>query len=532
MLPSENRHRFRLLPLMVMAFLMSAVEGARILAIFPSPARSHQIVFRAFVEALVERGHELTVMTPDPIPLQAVNGSIQQIDWSYVYKVVESECDVAKVSQEGWNTLKVTQQVLLVTEMFIKAELGHPEVQRMIKDRRDQFDAVIVEYYQMTPFYAFAEFYGAPLIGITSIESISVAHRAVGNIDNPVAHPEYHHKFTRNLRFVQRLEAFITRLVLDYFILPKEFEKYDKIIESHFGSNMSKSSQLMGRIDFLLTNADPSLGFIRPTVPQSIQLGFLHVKPPKPLPEDLRLYLDNSHRGVIYFSLGTLIRTDTVSQRNVQLFVDAFKTLHYDVLWKWDNGIDLDGSSNIRTVPWVPQQDLLAHPNVKLFVTQGGQQSMEEAVDRQVPMVVIPFNFDQFGNGDKVVERGIGKTIWMEHLTTENLREAILEVIGNKKYKRNIERLAKLVRDQPMRPLDKAVWWTEYVIRHQGASHLRYKQAQMPAWQYHYYDVVATLLATALVVLALVAYVLKRLLSYLLLRAQSWQVRRVKQKAL
>lgn len=58
---------------------------------------------------------------------------------------------------------------------------------------------------------------------------------------------------------------------------------------------------------------------------------------------------------------------------------------------------------------------------------------MEEAVDRQVPMVVIPFNFDQFGNGDKIVERGIGKSIWMENLSTDSLLSAILEVIGNKK---------------------------------------------------------------------------------------------------
>lgn len=83
-----------------------------------------------------------------------------------------------------------------------------------------------------------------------------------------------------------------------------------------------------------------------------------------------------------------------------------------------------------------------------------------------------------------------------------------------------------------MQPLDKAIWWTEYIIRNQGASHLRYKQARMPAWQYHYYDVVATLLAAALVIVTLIAYVVKRLLSYLLLRGPWLTALRVKQKAL
>lgn len=93
------------------------------------------------------------------------------------------------------------------------------------------------------------------------------------------------------------------------------------------------------------------------------------------------------------------------------------------------NNPNLDSSN-----PVFKPRLLAAHSNVKLFVTQGGQQSMEEAVDRHVPMVVIPFNFDQFGNGDKVVERGIGKSIWMERLTTDGLRQAILEVIENKKW--------------------------------------------------------------------------------------------------
>ncbi|XP_065085802.1 UDP-glucosyltransferase 2-like isoform X3 [Ochlerotatus camptorhynchus] len=523
-----NRTNLKLL--VILPSVIASLQCARILAICPSPAKSHHVVFNALVEALLDRGHHLTLMTTDPI--QTNSSKLTQINWSYAYKLVEDYSDVVKATQEKWNVLRVIRQLFLVSEMVTEAEFNHPQVQAMIQHPHEQFDLVIAEYYHMTPFYAFAELYNTPLVGITSIESIAAVHAAIGNVANAVAHPEMSHKFSQNISFRQRIEAVITRIFVDYYLLPNEFSKYDRMIESHFGRNMSKSETLMKRVDLLMTNVEPVLGFVRPIVSQSVQLGFLHVRAPKPLPDELQSYLDSSSHGVIYFSLGTLIRTSSFNRENTRIFLDAFILLKYDVLWKSDGELVLDGAPNVRFVKWVPQQDLLAHPNVKLFVTQGGQQSMEEAVDRQVPMVVIPFNFDQFGNGDKVVERGIGKTIWMEHLTTENLREAILEVIGNKKYKRNIERLAKLVRDQPMRPLDKAVWWTEYVIRHQGASHLRYKQAQMPAWQYHYYDVVATLLATALVVLALVAYVLKRLLSYLLLRAQSWQVRRVKQKAL
>ncbi|XP_029729225.1 UDP-glucosyltransferase 2 isoform X1 [Aedes albopictus] len=509
----------------------SIVEGARILAIFPSPAKSHQIVFQALIKGLLERGHSMVVMTPDPF--ETDNPNITQINWNYAHKIMEENFDVAKLRQQNCNSLDIATGLLKVSEQFIKAEIAHPEVQALIRNANEEhFDVLIVEYFQMTPFFAFAELFDVPMIGVTSIDSISMAHQVIGNVMNVVAHQEMYHKFSTNPDFFQRIEAVVANLILDYYLMPREFVKYDRIIEQNFGSNMSKSMDLMHRIDFLMTNVDPTMGFIRPIVPQAIQLGFLHVKPPKPLPQELQQYLDASRHGVIYFSLGTLIRSDSINQKNLKIFVDTFKSLKYDILWKCDSEVNLNDTRNIKISKWFPQQDVLAHPNVKLFVTQGGQQSMEEAVDRQVPMVVIPFNFDQFGNGDKIVERGIGKSIWMENLSTDSLLSAIVEVIGNKKYKRNIERLSKLVRDQPMQPLDKAIWWTEYIIRNKGASHLRYKQARMPAWQYHYYDVVATLLAAALVIVALIAYVVKRLLSYLLLRGPWLAALRVKQKAL
>ena len=42
------------------------------------------------------------------------------------------------------------------------------------------------------------------------------------------------------------------------------------------------------------------------------------------------------------------------------------------ILWKWDEDNIADLPKNVMIKKWVPQQDLLAHPNLKLFVTHGG----------------------------------------------------------------------------------------------------------------------------------------------------------------
>ena len=55
----------------------------------------------------------------------------------------------------------------------------------------------------------------------------------------------------------------------------------------------------------------------------------------------------------------------------------------------------LNLSSNIRTVDWAPQTDVLGHPNVKAFITQGGINSLYEAMHNAVPVGIIPLLADQ-----------------------------------------------------------------------------------------------------------------------------------------
>jgi len=54
-----------------------------------------------------------------------------------------------------------------------------------------------------------------------------------------------------------------------------------------------------------------------------------------------------------------------------------------------------------------------------------------------------------------------------------------------------------------MSPLDSAIWWTEYVVRHGGAPSLESPTARMPLWQYALLDVAAVVIGCTLVILVL-----------------------------
>lgn len=56
-----------------------------------------------------------------------------------------------------------------------------------------------------------------------------------------------------------------------------------------------------------------------------------------------------------------------------------------------------------------------------------------------------------------------------------------------------------MLEDQPIRGLNKAVWWIEYVLRHQGAPHLKSPSASMSFVDYFMVDVIIFLTLAILI---------------------------------
>jgi glucuronosyltransferase len=82
---------------------------------------------------------------------------------------------------------------------------------------------------------------------------------------------------------------------------------------------------------------------------------------------------------------------------------------------------------------------------------------------------------------------------------------------GCHRYRENAQRLSRIFRDQPLTPLELAVYWTEYVIRHKGAPHLRSAVLDLAWYQYFLLDVIAVL-ALASVSILLILFLVCRVI--------------------
>ncbi len=167
--------------------------------------------------------------------------------------------------------------------------------------------------------------------------------------------------------------------------------------------------------------------------------------------------------------------------------------------------------NNTLLVDWLPQNDLLGHPRIKAFVAHGGTNGVQEAIYHGVPILGVPLVFDQPDNLFRMEVKGTAKIVDIATLDRTVFLEALKEVLHNPSYKENMQRLSKLHQDQPMKPLDRAVFWIEFVMRNRGAPHLRTQAYRMSWIEYHSIDVILTLTAALFIFAFLFIYVIRYL---------------------
>lgn len=187
-------------------------------------------------------------------------------------------------------------------------------------------------------------------------------------------------------------------------------------------------------------------------------------------------------------------------------------------MWKFENDTIQGLPSNVKIWKWLPQDDLLAHPNLKLFITHGGLGSVLEAKVRGVPIVGIPIFADQMSNLQMASDEGWCVHLHYTDLTTETFSRAINEVLNNSTYRKIVQDISKLFLDRPMSAMDTAVFWVEYVLRHRGAKHMQANSVHLNWFQLNSLDVIGFLFFVVIIFLTLTVYCVKLFLRKMFIR--------------
>ncbi|XP_033763640.1 UDP-glucuronosyltransferase 1-1-like [Pecten maximus] len=239
------------------------------------------------------------------------------------------------------------------------------------------------------------------------------------------------------------------------------------------------------RTAFHLVDLDFVIDFPRPLMPNVAFVGGVATERPKSLPSELNSYMNSATDGVIVASFGSI--ADNLPASRFETLIGVFKEFkNVKFVLRYGNETKMDG--NVLLMSWLPQNDLLAHPNTKAFVTHCGSSSLYEGLYNAVPMIGLPIAIDGFYNCRKMAYKGFGISYDFCRFADLELRNAVKEILHNPKYSNKIKIASNIFHNQQGTPSERSAFWIDHVMKY-GGDYLQTPATDMPLYQYYLLDV-------------------------------------------
>ncbi|XP_060639777.2 UDP-glucuronosyltransferase 1-6-like isoform X2 [Anolis sagrei] len=498
-------HRPTSMPVFLLALLaIFAPADSEKLLVIPQDG-SHWLSMRAVVEKLSEKGHEIVVVVPEVNLLLKESRHYTLKTYSVPYKQKDLDAGFKKFSTTLFRKVSFPYTILQEyrNNMYV-INLFFDNCNSLLKDRevikfleQGHFDALFTDP-ALPCGVILAEHLALPSVYFFRGFPCSLEH-AICKTPNPVSYiPRCYTRHTDRMSFFQRvINLFVNSFETSLFKML--YNKYQDIAseflqrEVHLPTLYRNGSIWLLRYDFVFE-------FPRPLMPNMAFIGGINCEEGKALSQEFEAIINESgEHGIVVFSLGSMV--SEIPMKKAMEIAEGLGTVPQTVLWRYTGETPPNLGKNTKLVKWLPQNDLLAHPKTRAFITHAGSHGVYEGICNGVPMVLMPLFGDQMDNAKRVESRGAGVALNIIEMTAKDISEALKAVIYDKKYKENIQRLSELHLDRPIHPLDLAVHWVEFVMKHKGAPHLRPAAHDLNWVQYHSIDVIAFLLAASLLAL-------------------------------
>ncbi|XP_055917568.1 UDP-glucosyltransferase 2 [Eupeodes corollae] len=486
----------------------------KILFMGPFPAPSHWLWLEHFVNELVSRGHQVTTITN--FPSKQPNENLTEI-------ILNPKFDIPKYYPKSsifnMRFSSDFQNLQMWWELGVRTSeyaLNNAKVKKFIQSD-EKFDLIILEQFFHESFLMFAHKFNAPIVTIGTMGYADNMDHTMGLLTPLSIVPHLLLSYTDNMSFKER--AYNTYLSLyDYVFrrwhyMPQMQDMAERHFKDAIKGPLPSVRDLEKNISLMLVNSHRSLDLPRPSMPGLVDIGGIHIKPAKPLPKDLKEFIDNSKNGVIYFSLGSYMKSTDMPPEKIQIILKAFSKVKQNVLWKYEDDSIKNLPKNVMIKKWMPQNDILAHKNVILFITHGGLFGTQEGTHWGKPMLCIPLYGDQHRNTIKAVREGYALSLVFSALTETKIITMIKELTENPQYTHKAKELSALFRDNPIHPKDEAMFWIEYVIRNKGAPKLKSYGVHVPFYKYLLLDVFFVFLGCVCIIFILTFKILKFVIS-------------------
>ncbi|CAG7786637.1 unnamed protein product [Allacma fusca] len=487
----------------IVTLLPAVANGANILFFMGLASHSHRVALQPLAEKLAGTGHKVTFLTymksekPHPniteffpeaatklmsdqldsLSMESINGRLKQkyfdpfIDPRKLWPLILSGVEMTLINSDFQNWLNTTHFDLIIYDSPMK-EIAVGIAYKM---------KAKVILFQTT---ATQHMFDFDMFGLPS-ESSWLPDWTAGSEYPLVPH---HFQYAYN--------ALWWYYSYTWHYLPK----LNEILAKLYGEDLPPIDELIrSKVDLVLVNEHFSSNFPRSLPPYVVPVGGMHCRESNGvLPDEMEAFLKSKDK-FIFMSFGSAIKVSDLPKETQKMLFEAVESMtDTNVLWKWEGEIPENLPKNVFAKNWFPQQDVLAHPKCKGFLTQGGGMSFQQAAFHGVPVIVVPIWGDQTFVAQSAVYQGNGIHLELFDINKETLTTAFRELLDNEKYYKTAKEISKRFKERPLSAVDTAAWWTEYVLRHDMA-HLKSPAIHQYWWQRRLLDFWATVFGVILI---------------------------------
>lgn len=469
---------------------------------------SHWISLKAVAEEMGRRGHEVLVLMPEVsmslgpgnhyttkiFPVPYTKDLLHYLTDQNTVKLISSTEGLIESLCEKFHHSKAILDMMYST---CESLYYNNEIMQFLRNQK--FDAVLTD--PSMPIGAILAYnLSVPALYMVRGLACGMDAKATSCPDPPSYVPRYFSKNIDRMNFRKRVLNMVVYLFEP--VLCKLIYWGFENVASKFLQRSITYDEILKTAAIWLLRYDFTLEFPKPLSPNMVLVGGINCAFTSPLPTEVLDFVEEAEHGIVIFSLGSLI--PAMPKQKAVIFFEAFGRIPQRVLWRYTGEIPDKVPDNVRLMKWLPQNSLLGHPKARAFITHGGSHGIYEGICQSIPMVMLPVFGDQIDNVHRVISRGVGVALDFNYITADLLVDVLNTVIYNSSYKENIMKLSAIHKDRPVEPVDLAVFWTEYVMRHKGADHLRLAARDLNWFHYHSLDVTGFLLVVMAFVIAVV----------------------------
>ena len=487
------------------------VHATKIL-LFPSNVNSHVRFFSRLAVDLAKLGNTVTVIVPANARVpDFVTDDIE--NFTYVKYPVEKNTPFANSAEVSKTMVEMAMTTSPFHEKLMASRLNDISIRESEEDCMRLLDNIEImrpirrtgyEFAIMDVFFAIACYSTIPYDLAIPYATLSVDFAASYFFRVP-RFASFPNMFTVNNRqtFSERMTAFIIDLIT-FYVMSSDTKYYvEKYAPNSPCTNMLEFYHRQSLWFYL---EDLSINYPLPQMPNTIAVGDIMAgATERHLSGEVKEFMSRSKNGVIIVSFGSFCDffPPEINRRLCDAFIEATKRFSLSVIWKL-KAEDFCNNENILKMPWIPQNDLLADPKIKLFISHGGFNSIIESVYHSKPLIILPLSIDQPANAAAAESKGYAIRMKIADFTSESLVSNIDKLLTDPSYKHNISLASAILRDRRDTPAQRVSAMIDHVIKY-GDRHLRTGAFELSALQFMMFDIFAALVAAAVFVLSVVA---------------------------